>query len=81
MLSDATEILDTDFEDESDYERAGSFESVSRSNPVVEALLLTLTSMTAGDGVKRPSHPTMKLELLVLGQAPPGTSSISRFNQ
>lgn len=29
MMSEATEILDTDFEDDSDYERAGSFESVS----------------------------------------------------
>lgn len=29
MMSEATEIADTDFEDESDYERAGSFESVS----------------------------------------------------
>lgn len=31
MMSEATEILDTDFEDDSDYERAGSFESVSGS--------------------------------------------------
>jgi hypothetical protein len=30
MASEATEIFDTDFEDESEYQRSGSFESVRR---------------------------------------------------